>query len=367
MSGSVFGTVLTVTTFGESHGAATGAILDGYPAGVPLCAEDIQPYLDRRRPGRNALSTSRQEADRVQILSGVFEGRSEGTPITFLIPGTDQHSSDYDSLKDVYRPGHADYTFDQKYGFRDHRGGGRSSGRDTAARVAAGAAAAKALSLLGITCTAYTRSIGPVEADCSVTDRDLIARLASAMPDPEADRLVSGYIEGLRQKGDSAGGVIECRIDGLPAGVGEPVFDKLDARIAYAMMSIGAVKAVEIGDGTAVSRATGSSNNDAFSAGKNGSIIKLTNHSGGVLGGISDGSPLIVRLHVKPTPSISMPQKSVTAGGEETELSIRGRHDPVIVPRAVVVAETMAALTILDLIMTGTGRRIDHLEKIWVK
>ena len=365
MAGSVFGTVLKLTTFGESHGAATGAVLDGCPAGLPLEEGDIQAYLDRRKPGRNALSTARREEDRVTILSGVFEGRTTGTPIALLIPNSDQHSGDYEKLKDVYRPGHADYGFDSKYGFRDYRGGGRSSGRETAARVAGGAVAARVLSELGIECTAYVKSIGPVEADVSVIDRQVIASLHTAMPDPEADARARAYMEEIRSRGDSAGGVIECIIRGLPAGIGEPVFDKLDARLAQAMMSVGAVKAVEIGDGTAVSGRCGSGNNDGFRYDAAGQLRKTSNHAGGILGGISDGADVVVRLHVKPTPSIAAVQHTVRKDGENIDLSVSGRHDPVIVPRAVVVAETMAALTVLDLMLVNMGSRMDYLRQIY--
>lgn len=365
MAGSIFGTQLTLTTFGESHGAATGAVLDGCPAGVALQESDIQAYLDRRKPGRSALSTARKEEDTVSILSGVFEGRTTGTPIALLIPNSDQHSRDYEQLKNVYRPGHADLGFDSKYGFRDYRGGGRSSGRETAARVAGGAVAAKVLSLLGIECTAYTRSIGPVEADVSVIDRQVIASLQTAMPDPEADARAKAYMEEIRSHGDSAGGVIECVVRGLPAGIGEPVFDKLDARLAQAMMSIGAVKAVEIGDGTAAAKLCGSEDNDGFRYDGTGRIVKTSNHAGGIMGGMSDGTDVIVRLHVKPTPSISAVQQTVNKDGENVELSVNGRHDPVIVPRAVVVAETMAALTVLDLMLVNMGSRIEYLQQIY--
>ncbi|MBO5999791.1 MAG: chorismate synthase [Lachnospiraceae bacterium] len=365
MAGSAFGSILKVTTFGESHGAATGAVLDGCPAGVPLCAGDIQQYLDRRRPGASPVATARKEPDTVEILSGVFEGRTSGTPIALLIRNSDQHSSDYDSLKDVYRPGHADYTFDRKYGIRDHRGGGRSSGRETAARVAAGAVAAKVLSELGITVTAYTKSIGPVEADTSCIDPDVIRSLPTAMPDKAADEKALLYLQGLREKGDSAGGVIEVIISGLPAGIGEPVFDKLDARLSAAFMSIGAVKAVEIGDGFSVSGALGSENNDSFYEDNDGNIKKRSNHAGGILGGISDGADIRARLYVKPTPSISAKQHTVRTDGTETSLSISGRHDPVIVPRAVVVAEMMAALAILDLMLVNMSSRLEYLKDIY--
>ena len=365
MAGSVFGSILKVTTFGESHGAATGAVLDGCPAGVQLCEGDIQRYLDRRKPGSSPVATARKEPDTVEILSGVFDGKTSGTPIALIIRNSGQHSADYDSLKDVYRPGHADYTFDRKYGIRDHRGGGRSSGRETAARVAAGAVAAKVLSELGITVTAYTKAIGPVEADTSRIDPDVIRKLPTAMPDPSADEKALLYLKEIREKGDSAGGVIEVIVNGLPAGIGEPVFDKLDARLSAAFMSIGAVKAVEIGDGFRVSGALGSENNDGFYADADGNVKKLSNHAGGILGGISDGTEVRARLYVKPTPSIALEQHTVRTDGVETGITVGGRHDPVIVPRAVVVAETMAALTILDLMLVNMGSRLEYLKKIY--
>ncbi len=367
MSGSDFGKILKVTTWGESHGPAIGAVLDGFPAGMALCEEDIQKYLDRRRPGQSALTTARKEADRVRILSGVFEGRTTGTPISLLIENTDQRSRDYGDLKDCFRPGHADYGFYAKYGLRDYRGGGRSSGRETAARVAAGAIAAKLLKEMGIRVMAFARSIGPVEIEEKNFDPAHILLSPAAMPDIHAEERALSYMKECVAKGDSSGGVIECRISGLPAGIGDPVFDKLDACLARALMSIGAVKAVEIGDGTGVSRARGSENNDAFCLDEEGRITKKTNHAGGILGGISDGSQVLVRVHVKPTPSISRAQETVDEQGRERELVIGGRHDPVIVPRAVVVTECMCALTILDLMLSGMTARADRVIAFYKK
>lgn len=361
MSGSTFGNYFRVTTWGESHGPALGAVVDGCPAGLSLSIDDIQPYLDRRKPGSTQFATQRREADAVQILSGVFEGKTTGTPISLLIPNTSQRSADYTDIAENYRPGHADYTFDEKYGFRDYRGGGRSSGRETAGRVAAGAIALRILKQLGISICAYTKSIGPVSIDPSAFDAAAILETPTCMPDRSASLRAEQFLSECMQKQDSAGGVIECLMNGIPAGIGEPVFDKLDARLSAALMSIGAVKAVEIGDGTAVSRAKGSENNDSFYI-KDGFVSKRTNHAGGILGGISDGSPILLRAHIKPTPSIFQPQQTVDRDHQERILQIKGRHDPVIVPRAVVVVESMAALTVLDLMLANLGARMDTLE-----
>lgn len=370
MSGSLFGKNLCVMTWGESHGYGIGVVLDGVPAGLPLSEADIQPYLDRRKPGQSAFTTKRNESDTVLLMSGVFEGVTEGTPISMMVKNNDQHSKDYGNLKDVYRPGHADYGFDAKFGIRDYRGGGRSSGRETAGRVMAGAVAAKILSEVGITVSAYTKAIGPVKAER--LDLFAVGENPLYMPDPEAAEKAAEYLSELQMKGDSAGGVIECTVTGLPAGIGEPVFEKLDANLAKAILSIGAVKGFEIGEGFAAAGLTGSENNDPFVAGALSAecsttteiniIHKKTNHSGGTLGGMSDGSPLVFRAAVKPTPSISSPQETVTREGENTELVIKGRHDPVIVPRAVVVVECMAALTIADLLLSGQGSRMSDVK-----
>ena len=366
MAGSSFGKIFRITTWGESHGPALGCVIDGCPAGVELSEADIQPFLDRRKPGNPAVATARKESDTCEILSGVFEGKTTGTPISVIIRNSDQHSRDYDNIKDIYRPGHADYTFDAKYGFRDYRGGGRSSGRETAARVIAGAVAIKVLSSLGIRVEAYTRAIGPVEADLSEYSRSAVLANATAMPDIDANARALEYIADMKNKSDSCGGVMECIISGVPAGVGDPVFDKLDALLAQAVMSIGAVKAVEIGDGCKVAKAVGSKNNDQFKSSKEG-IFKKTNHSGGILGGISDSSDIIVRASVKPTPSIARSQKTVDVNGNNTDIEILGRHDPVIVPRAVVVMESMCAITILDALMNGMTSRIENLVTIYNK
>ena len=358
-AGSSFGRNFIVTTFGESHGEALGCVIDGCPAGLALTAEDIRPYMERRRPGQSEFTTKRNEADEVEILSGVFEGVTEGTPIALLIRNRDQHSKDYSEIASYYRPGHADYTFDSKFGFRDYRGGGRSSGRETVARVAAGAVASKLLSEFGIRAFAYTRSIGDIEI--SSLDREETNELN--MPDHKAYLAACDYLRGVAERGDSAGGVIEGVISGVPAGLGDPVFDKLSARLAYAVMSIGAVKGFEIGDGFGASKSTGLSNNDPFII-SGDKVAKESNHSGGILGGISDGDDIVFRCGVKPTASISADQKTVTRDGRSIDINIRGRHDPVIVPRAVVVVEAMAAITVADALLSDSVDRIDMMKQI---
>lgn len=366
MAGSSYGTVFRITTWGESHGKALGVVIDGCPAGLELEESHIQRYLDRRRPGASAISTPRRENDAVEILSGVFEGRTTGTPILLMIRNTSQISGDYSEIAACYRPGHADYTFDQKYGFRDYRGGGRSSGRETAGRVAAGAVACRILEQLGVNVCAYTRSIGPVEADMNRFDRAAILSTPTAMPDRTADEAAVRYLEEIKKATDSVGGCMECMIEGMPAGIGDPVFEKLDANLAKAAMSIGAVKAVEIGDGCLVSSRRGSENNDGFCV-SDGRILKSSNHAGGILGGISDGDRIVIRAHVKPTPSIYLTQRTVNTDGQETDINIKGRHDPVIVPRAVVVLECMTALTVLDAMMINMSARMDSLIDFYRK
>ncbi|SDB31178.1 chorismate synthase [Butyrivibrio sp. INlla16] len=366
MSGSTFGKNISMTTWGESHGAALGVVLDGFPAGLELSESDIQSFLDRRKPGSSKVTTPRKENDSVKILSGIFEGKTTGTPISLMVENTSQISADYSEIAGYYRPGHADYGFDKKYGFRDYRGGGRSSGRETIGRVAAGAICHKLLSQLGIDVYAYTRSIGNVAIDDSKFDRAQILNSITAMPDAEADKKATDLIVNCREKGDSVGGVIECKITGMPAGIGEPVFDKLDALLSQAVMSIGAVKAVEIGDGVLVSSAFGSGNNDVFCM--NGDkVSKKTNHSGGILGGMSDGTDILLRAHIKPTPSISSTQQTINKENEEIEINIKGRHDPVIVPRAVVVVECMCAFTILDLLMSNMHSRVSYLTDFYTR
>lgn len=364
MAGSAFGKLLTMTTWGESHGAAVGVVVDGCPAGLRLCPEDIQAYLDRRKPGQSRFTTKRGESDTVEILSGVFEGKTEGTPISLLVRNQDQRSRDYSAIAEVYRPGHADYTFDMKYGFRDYRGGGRSSGRETIGRVAAGAVAAKILHELGITVRAYTTQIGTVKVSPERFDLAECENNSLYMPDAAAAKEAEALLEERMKECDSAGGVIECVISNLPAGLGDPVFDKFNANLAKAICSIGAVKGFEIGDGILAAEAAGSENNDVFRV-KDGKIIKETNHAGGILGGMTDGSDVVFRAYFKPTPSIARLQQTVNTAGEETEIQIKGRHDPVIVPRAVVVVETMAAFLAADMLLSGMSARMDNIRRFY--
>lgn len=364
MAGSTYGRLFTITTWGESHGKGIGVVIDGCPAGLPLNETDIQIYLDRRKPGQSRYTTQRSEADAVQILSGVFEGKTTGTPISLVVFNEDQRSRDYGDIASYYRPGHADYTFDEKYGFRDYRGGGRSSGRETIGRVAAGAIAAKLLKELGIDVHAYATAIGPVQIDRSAFDLEQSLANPLGMPDAAAAETAQNYLNECMKKQDSCGGVIECMITGMPAGVGDPVFEKLDANLAKAMLSIGSIKGFEIGDGFAAAASCGSADNDAFTM-TDGHVTKTSNHAGGTLGGISDGSPVVFRVAVKPTASISQTQHTVNRSGEEIEISIKGRHDPIIVPRAIVIVECMAALTVLDLLLTNMSAKLENIKKIY--
>lgn len=364
MAGSSYGKILTMTTWGESHGKALGVTVDGCPAGLPLSEGDIQAYLDRRRPGRGRFASKRAESDRVEILSGVFEGRTEGTPISMLVRNEDQRPRDYSAAEDVYRPGHADYTFDQKYGFRDYRGGGRSSGRETVGRVAAGAVAAKLLSELGVTVRAYTSRIGDIGISPERFDLSECEKNSLYMPDAEAALAAEEYLLRCMEKKDSAGGVVSCVITGMPAGIGDPVFEKFSANLAKAVCSIGAVRGFEIGDGFYSASRCGSENNDVFRM-RDGSVEKETNHAGGILGGITDGSDIIFRAYFKPTPSIGRPQRTVSRDGRETETETAGRHDPVIVPRAVVVVETMAAFAAADMLLLGMTARMDGIRRFY--
>ena len=376
MSGSSFGKLFRITTWGESHGPGVGVVIDGCPAGLSLSTEDIQAFLDRRRPGQSKYTTKRNESDSVEILSGVFEGRTTGTPISLLVRNQDQRSRDYGNIATLFRPGHADYPFTEKYGFRDYRGGGRSSGRETIGRVAAGAVASLLLRELGISVRAYTKSIGPF----SVEEKDYclsqITENSLYMPNNAMAEQAGEYIASLMEQKDSCGGVVECTADNLPVGLGETVFDKLDALLAQAVMSIGAVKGVEFGDGFAAAASVGSVNNDPFrsvqpqtsaleSAADEASICKTTNHSGGTLGGMSDGSQLVLRAAIKPTSSIARTQQTVDIHGSNAEITVHGRHDPVIVPRAVVVVESMTAITLADLLLQNMTARMDHIKKIY--
>ena len=365
MAGSIFGKQFCISTWGESHGKGVGVVIDGCPAGLSLNEEDIQKYLDRRRPGQSQYTTSRSEGDKAEILSGVFEGKTTGTPISILVANTSQRSQDYSEIASYYRPGHADYTFDQKYGFRDYRGGGRSSGRETIGRVAAGAVASKLLSEIGVSLSAYTRSIGPAEIDYDRFDAHEIRRNPFYMPDSQAAEQAGIYVKECMREKDSVGGVVECVVRGLPAGLGDPCFDKLDADLAKAILSIGAVKGFEIGSGMAAARSNGLENNDAYAVDAQGNLIKKTNHSGGITGGISDGAPIVFRAAFKPTPSIAALQETVNRQGEPIEIRIKGRHDPIIVPRAVVVVESMAALVILDALLASMTTRMDRIKNFF--
>ena len=363
MGGSIYGNCFKITTWGESHGKALGVVIDGCPAGLSLCEEDIQVFLDRRKPGQSKFTTARAESDTVEILSGVFEGKTTGTPISLMVKNKDNRSADYSEIASYYRPGHADYTFDMKYGFRDYRGGGRSSGRETIGRVAAGAIASKILKELGIEILTYTKAIGNIDIKDYDFNKDQINDNDFYMPNNQAADKTREYLENVIRNNDSAGGVIECIINGMMPGIGETVFDKLDAELAKSLMSIGAVKAVEIGDGINVATTTGSQNNDAFT--NNNGISKLTNHSGGILGGMSDGDKIVLRAYIKPTPSISESQNTVNKDGDEISINIKGRHDPIIVPRAVVVVESMAAITVLDMIIRNMSSKMDNIIKLY--
>lgn len=365
MAGSSFGTIFRITTWGESHGKGLGVVVDGCPAGLPLDENDIQKFLNRRKPGQSKFTTPRKEDDAVEILSGVFEGKTTGTPISLVVYNQNQKSKDYSEIASYYRPGHADYTFDQKYGFRDYRGGGRSSGRETIGRVAAGAIAVKILNQLGITFLTYTRSIGPICIAAQNFDATQINENPLYMPDADAAENAENYLNACIAEQNSSGGVVECIIQGVPAGIGDPVFEKLNANLAKAIMSIGAVKGFEIGDGFDVAKATGKNNNDAFRIGADGKTVKTTNHAGGILGGMSDGSDIILRAAIKPTPSIAATQQTVNKNGEEIDVSIKGRHDPIIVPRAVVVVESMAAITLVNALFTNMSAKMNNLEQFY--
>ncbi|MBI2497580.1 MAG: chorismate synthase [Opitutae bacterium] len=345
-----FGQLFRITTWGESHGPAVGVVVDGCPAHLPLSAEEIQADLDRRRPGQSDITTPRKEADRVEILSGVFEGLTTGVPISLLVRSGDQRPGAYDEMREKYRPSHADYTYQVKYGHRDHRGGGRSSARETIGRVAAGAIAKKILHLAGkLEIRAYVTRIHDIAAP-AVTGFPTLAEVeANAVRCPDA-ATAAKMIERIKQargEGDSVGGIIECRVRNVPGGLGEPVFDRLEADLAKAMLSLPATKGFEIGSGFAGTLLKGSQHNDAFVA-KRGRIRTATNNSGGVQGGISNGEEIVFRTAFKPTATILRPQKTVDVHGAETELLARGRHDPCVLPRAVVIVEAMTALVLID-------------------
>jgi len=358
MAGNSFGNIFKITSFGESHGIAIGVVIDGCPAGLEIDRAFIQHQLDRRRPGQSSLTTQRNEDDQVQILSGVFEGKSTGAPIALLINNKDQKSQDYDRFKDVYRPSHADFTYDQKYGFRDYRGGGRSSARETATRVAAGAIALQLLQLQHVKIDAFVSQVGSVmlnkpyqELDFNAIDSNLVR-----CPDSETATQMISLIEQVRSEGDSVGGVITCVIQNCPIGLGEPVFDKLHADLGKAMLSINAVKGFEIGSGFAAAGMRGSEHNDEFQK-EGGQIVTKTNNSGGIQGGISNGQDIYFRVAFKPVATIASGQNTVDKSGKETTLEGKGRHDPCVVPRAVPIVEAMAALVLADHLLRSVVSR----------
>ena len=338
---SSFGRLFVVTTFGESHGPAVGVVVDGMPPGITVSAADVQRELDRRRPGQSALTTQRREADQVEILSGLFEGVTLGTPVAMLVRNTDAHSADYDKLKDVFRPGHADYVYWQKYGVRDHRGGGRASGRETVGRVAAGALAKAALATVGVRIAGGTVQVGEVRAERR--DWGEVEKNPVRCPDAGAATLMATRIERARDSKDSVGGVVEVEADGVPPGWGDPTMHKLDAALGAAMLSIPATKGVEIGGGFGMAERAGSETNDVFDGER-----FLTNHAGGIAGGISNGAPVVVRVAVRPATSIGKAQTAAVKQGGTTTIAIEGRHDPCICPRVVPVAESMMAIVLAD-------------------
>jgi chorismate synthase len=355
-----FGKLFTITTWGESHGGAIGVVIDGCPPGLPLSEADLQPELDRRRPGQSDIVTQRKEGDRVRILSGLFEGRTTGTPLSMLVENSDARPSAYSEMQDKFRPSHADYAYHAKFGLRDHQGGGRSSARETIGRVAAGAVARKILGLAhGVELRAYLTQVHDIEMppreEGFFPTLDEVEASPVRCPHPETASRMVERIRSVRSEGDSVGGVIECRIRGLPAGLGEPVFDRLEADLGKAMLSLPATKGFEIGSGFAGARQRGSEHNDAFVV-RDGKVRTTTNRSGGIQGGISNGEEVVFRVAFKPTATILRPQSTVDTAGQETELIGRGRHDPCVVPRAVPIVEAMAALVLVDHWMRQHGQ-----------
>lgn len=357
---NTFGNIFRLTTFGESHGPGVGGVIDGFPAGVEIDMDFVQHELDRRKPGQSALTTPRKEGDRVEILSGVFEGRSTGCPIGFLVRNENQHSSDYDNLRDTFRPSHADYTYRCKYGIRDHRGGGRSSARETISRCVGGAFAKMALRQLGITVTAYTSQVGGIALDRDYRLYDLSRTESNAVRCPDAAKAeeMARLIEQVKADGDTIGGVITGVIRGCPAGLGEPVFGKLHAALGGAMLGINAVKGFEYGEGFAGVTARGSEQNDRFVSDGHGGVTTATNRSGGIQGGISNGNDICFRVAFKPVATILQEQQTVDVHGNSVSLTARGRHDPCVLPRAVPVVEAMAAMTVLDFYLLNLSARL---------
>lgn len=347
MAGNRFGQLFTFTSWGESHGPAIGCVVDGMPPRIPLSVADIQPHLDRRRPGQSKYVTQRQEPDQVEILSGVFEGQTTGTPISLLIRNQDQRSKDYGAIAQQARPGHADYTYWAKYGIRDHRGGGRSSARETAVRVAAGALARKVLGPT-VVIRAAVVELGGLPLDRSRWEWDQVDQNPLFCPDPVAAQVWADHLDQVRKAGSSCGAVLEVVADGVPPGLGEPVYDRLDADLAHALMGINAVKGVEIGEGFAAAALTGEQNADEIRRGEDGRPVFLSNHAGGVLGGVSTGQPLVARVAIKPTSSILTPRRSIDRQGQEVDIVTKGRHDPCVGIRAVPVLEAMVACVLAD-------------------
>ncbi|MDO4995354.1 MAG: chorismate synthase [Bacteroidales bacterium] len=346
---NTFGNIFTLTTFGESHGEAIGGVIDGMPAGITVDVEFVQSELDRRRPGQSPLTTARREQDRVEVLSGVFEGVTTGTPIGFIVRNSDHHSQDYEELRNMFRPSHADFTYQQKYGVRDHRGGGRSSARETVARVVGGAFAKLALRQLGIHITAYTSQVGDIalDDDYHLFDFSEIEKNPVRCPEPDKAQQMERLIMEVKQAGDTIGGIVTCVVEGCPVGLGEPVFGKLHSQLGAAMLSINAAKAFEVGDGFAGCRRKGSEQNDIFTN-AGGRIRTLTNHSGGIQGGISNGEDIVFRVGFKPVATLLREQPTVDTEGRDVWLAMRGRHDPCVLPRAVPIVEAMTAMTLLD-------------------
>lgn len=349
MFNNTFGNVFRLTTFGESHGTGIGGVIDGYPAGIEIDFDFIQSELARRKPGQSKITTDRKEEDKVEFLSGIFEGKSTGTPIGFIVWNTNQHSNDYENIRNLYRPSHADYTYTQKYGLRDHRGGGRSSARETISRCVGGALAKLALKQLGVKIYAYTSQVGSIslERNYKLYDPDLIESNAVRCPDTEKAKEMETLIAEVKKVGDTVGGVITCIIQGCPVGLGQPVFGKLHAALGGAMLSINAVKGFEYGEGFEGSAYKGSEQNDIFYS-CNGKVSTRTNHSGGIQGGISNGEDIYFRVAFKPVATLLMEQHTVDINNQETVIKARGRHDPCVLPRAVPIVEAMAAMTLLD-------------------
>ena len=356
---NTFGQIYKLTTFGESHGAGIGGVIDGMPSGIEVDLDFLQSELDRRKPGQSALTTARKEGDRVEILSGVFEGKTTGCPIGFLVRNENQHSNDYDNMRNIFRPSHADFTYQTKYGIRDHRGGGRTSARETIARVVGGAFAKMVLRQHGIRIAAYTSQVGNIALGGSYKDYDFseIERNPVRCPDPQKAEEMAQLISEVKADGDTIGGIITCVIQGCPVGLGEPVFDKLHAQLGAAMLGINAVKGFEYGEGFAGVTARGSEQNDVFVPDGKGGITTLTNHSGGIQGGLSNGQDIYFRVAFKPVATLLREQTTVDADGNPTTLKARGRHDPCVLPRAVPIVEAMAAMVILDNFMLNNIRK----------